>query len=74
VDATVERLEAEETLKIGAQITGTQRYFTGLIDDVAIYSRVLKADEIKKDMTGNIADIQPSGKLSSTWAKIKAQD
>ena len=66
--------KSEETLKIGAQITGTQRYFTGLIDDVAIYGRVLKADEIKKDMKGDIADIQPSGKLSATWARIKAQD
>jgi hypothetical protein len=65
--------KSPETLKIGAQITGTQRYFTGLVDEVAIYSRVLTEEEIKKDMKGNIADVQPSGKLSATWAIIKTQ-
>jgi len=63
--------KSEETLKLGAQITGTQRYFTGLIDEVAIYGRVLEADEIKKDMKGAISDVQPSGNLSVTWANIK---
>lgn len=64
--------KSQETLKIGAQITGTARYFTGLIDDVAIYGRILTNDEIKKDMRG-MAPVEYLGKLSSTWASIKSQ-
>jgi hypothetical protein len=59
-----------ETLKIGAQITGVARYFTGLIDDVAIYGRILTNNEIKRDMQG-LAPVEYSGKLSNTWAGIK---
>jgi hypothetical protein len=62
--------KSTETLKIGAQITGTARYFAGLIDDVAIYGRVLKDTEIKKDMQG-LASVEYSGKLLNTWAEIK---
>ena len=65
-------LNSEETLKIGAQITGTPRYFTGLIDDVAVYGRVLTEDEIKRNMEG-MTSVQPSGKVSTTWAEIKIQ-
>jgi hypothetical protein len=62
--------KSTEVLKIGAQITGVARYFTGLIDDVAIYGRVLQDNEIKKDMQG-LAAVEYSGKLSNTWAQIK---
>lgn len=65
-------LNSEETLKIGAQITGTPRYFIGLIDEVAVYSRVLTEAEIKVDMQG-MAPVQPSGKVSTAWAEIKIQ-
>ena len=63
-------LNSEETLKIGAQITGTPRYFIGLVDEVAVYGRVLTENEIKIDMEG-MASVQPSGKLSTTWAETK---
>lgn len=64
---------SQETLKIGAQITGTERYFNGLIDEVAIYGRVLTENEIKKDMKGISTSVQPSGKVSATWANIKTE-
>lgn len=62
--------KSTETLKIGAQITGTTRYFTGLIDDVAIYGKVLTDSQIKIDMKG-LAPVEPYGKLLDTWANIK---
>jgi hypothetical protein len=67
-------LKSTENLKVGAQVTGPAgpRYFNGLIDNAVIYGRVLKEDEIKKDIAG-MADVQPSGKLSTTWAGIKTQ-
>ena len=64
--------KSQETLKIGAQITGTARYFTGLIDDAAIYGRILTDQEIKKDMQ-SLASVEYFDKLSSTWAGIKTQ-
>jgi len=63
--------KSAETLKIGAQITGTARYFTGLIDDVAIYSKVLTEDEIKRDMQ-SLAPVEYSGKLANTWGGTKS--
>jgi hypothetical protein len=65
-------LNSQETLKIGAQITGTPRYFIGLIDEVAVYGRVLTEGEIKIDMQG-MFPVQPSGKVSATWSEIKIQ-
>ena len=61
-----------ETLKIGAQITGTARYFTGLIDEVAIYGKILTDTEIKRDMQG-MAPVESLGKLLTTWASIKTR-
>jgi len=65
-------IKSQETLKIGAQITGTKRYFIGLIDDVAIYGRVLTDNEIKIDMKG-LAPVKSLGKLIDTWAGIRIQ-
>jgi hypothetical protein len=63
-------LKSNENLKLGGQVTGTGRYFIGLIDEAAIYGRVLREDEIRKDMRG-LAAVQPSGKVSTTWADIR---
>lgn len=64
-------LKSTETLKIGAEITGQERYFTGLIDEVAIYSRVLTEQEIAKDMKGISYAVKRSASQVSTWASIK---
>ena len=47
-------------------------FFKGVIDEVLIYRKALTVDEIKKDMGGaSIAAVQPSEKLSTTWAEMK---
>ena len=67
-------VNSQTTLKIAGQVTGAPRYFAGLIDEVAIYGRVLTEDEIRRDMeVGVLLSVQASGKLSTTWAEIKTQ-
>lgn len=61
-------LNSDKSLTIG----GPEDPFNGSIDEVAIYSRVLTEDEIKRDMRGVFA-VQASGKVSTTWADIKTQ-
>jgi len=46
-------------------------FFKGVIDEVLIYRKALTADEIKKDMGGVSSAVQPSDKLSTTWAEMK---
>ena len=50
-------------------------FFGGIIDDVAIFNTALADDDIETIMTDGLktaADIEPSGKLTTTWAAIKA--
>ena len=49
-------------------------YFTGIIDEVAVYSRVLSVDEIKEnfDATKGPIAVGFAGKLAGTWGEIKA--
>lgn len=56
---------------VGARHPG-QEFFKGIIDEVAIYSRALTLDEIKRDMTAvGGAAVSDSGKLASTWGEIR---
>jgi hypothetical protein len=53
-------------------IGGTQEsrdWFTGMVDEVKLYSRGLTEEEIKKSMSG--ASVETIGKLSATWGNIK---
>ena len=48
--------------------------FTGGIDEIVILSRALEADEIKQLLNGwdEAFDVEPQGKLATTWSRIKA--
>lgn len=54
-------------------------WFTGIIDDVAIFSVALTKDDIKTIMNEGlgkvfgITAVSPAGRLTTTWASIKAQ-
>jgi len=41
--------------------------FSGIIDEVAIYNRVLTEEEINQDMLGVMYAVAPAGKLATTW-------
>ena len=51
------------------------QFLGAIIDDVAIFSVALDSNDIKALMNDGLktaADIEPSGKLTTTWADIKA--
>ena len=58
-------------LKIG---TGNVGFYTGFIDEVAIFNVILSEDDIKTIIAKglkSIAAVSPPGKLTTTWASIK---
>ena len=60
------------TLDVG-WIHDLGNYFSGIIDEVAIYTRALTVDEINKDMTNGIAaELEPAGKLTTVWGHVKS--
>ena len=66
----------EKPLCIGAYppLAGWHANFIGAIDDVAIYKKALTEEEIQRDMEGiKAAAVFPSGKLATSWGKIKTQ-
>ena len=48
--------------------------FTGGIDEVVILSRALEAEEIQQLLNGweDAFDVEPNGKLATTWGRMKA--
>lgn len=57
---------------IGAWTTET---WTGIVDEVRIWNRVLSIDEIKDSMNKDVAKfvaVEPSGKSAGLWGKIKS--
>ena len=59
-------------LVIGRGVERPQYSFTGAIDEVLVFNRVLELDEIKDAMEGALLSVDRVGKLSSTWGDIKA--
>lgn len=59
--------------------SGAVRHFNGIIDEAAVFNVALAEDDIKSIMTDGlekatgIAAVFPKGKLTNTWANIKAQ-
>jgi len=63
----------QDVFRIGHSTTNLKT-MKGLIDEVAVYKRALKLDEIKQDMLkGVLASVSPKGNLVTTWGNIKYQ-
>lgn len=63
--------EIDGSIMVGARHPG-QEFFAGIIDEVALYNRVLSLDEIQRDMEAvGGAAVEPSSKLAVTWGDIK---
>jgi len=64
-------------LYIGARKPGNNILFYGLLDEIAIYDRVLSEAEVKAAAKGNLPEvktaIRPKDKLTTTWAAIRSQ-
>ena len=83
VEVATTEIPAEPDVQIdfhpeGARIGGGPQQppdwiWDGIIDEVAFYNRALTPEEVKKNATApQLFAVEPGGKLSLTWAKIKA--
>jgi hypothetical protein len=57
-------------LRIGHRL-GSNHFFNGLMDEVAIFEKALDKDEIQEAMSGLVMSVSPAGKLSTCWGFIK---
>jgi len=59
---------------LGEHNPDPQEFMEGLIDDVGLYNRALSADEALQNRAavGGLTAVEAAGKLTTTWAKIKA--
>ena len=65
--------KGEEPIWIGTLNQGYSQTWNGLIDEVRVWSSVLTEDEIKLSMAGELLPVQPHGKATTTWGRIKAR-
>jgi len=73
-DNTTAEIANAADLYIGARKPGNAITYKGMLDDMAIYNRVLTEAEIKSAANGKLpelADVEPLSKLATTWANIK---
>jgi hypothetical protein len=74
-DTIVGTTENTADLYIGARKPGNTILFYGILDEIAIYDRILSEAEINAAVKGNIPEVKtavrPKGKLTATWGKIK---
>ena len=64
--------ESEAPLWIGTLNSGYAQSWVGLIDDLRVFSRALSEADILQLMDGP-TPVKPSGKLATTWARLKHQ-
>ncbi len=55
-----------------AQDGNTDGYLIGAVDEVRIYEKRLTLEEIEQNFASQGLAVQPTGKLSLTWGRIKA--
>lgn len=62
--------EIDGSIMVGARHPG-QEYFTGIIDEVFIFNRIISEAEINSIIDGGFLSVEPAEKLTTTWAVIK---
>lgn len=55
---------------IGKREHGAVDFFTGIIDEVAVFSKVLSSEEVRGVMS-RVSAVDPSGKTAVTWGVLK---
>ncbi len=64
--------EIDGSFMVGARHPG-EEFFTGVIDEVHLFNRVISTDDITRIIAGPTA-VRPTGKLTTTWSNIKAKE
>ncbi len=71
-NATEVLFDNNTPMRIGTDLSDEdQRFFNGIIDEVAVFNRALSQAEIQTAMKGDILAVNASGKLSTTWGRLK---
>ena len=66
--------ENTASVTIGKRSKAEECVFDGMIDEVAIFTRALSAEEAKAAMEGiKPSAVEPEGKLATSWSNIKVQ-
>ena len=53
-------------------VTPGQEFFTGVIDEVFLFNRIITQAEIDDIISGDFLPVEPAEKLATTWGSIKA--
>ena len=64
--------EIDGSFMVGARHPG-EEFFTGIIDEVYLFNRVIDKNEIKEIMDGSFLPVQPADRVTISWAHIKAK-
>jgi hypothetical protein len=64
--------EIDGSFMVGARHPG-EEFFTGIIDEVYLFNRVIDKNEIAEIMDGTFLPVQPADKVTTSWAHIKAK-
>ena len=74
-DASTDITAGAGTVIIGC-MSSQSRYYSGLVDEVAIFDPALDVDDINLIMTMGIIGsfpVSPAGRLATTWSYIKSE-
>ena len=64
--------EIDGSFMVGARHPG-QEFFTGIIDEVYLFNRVIDKNEMQEIMDGTFLPVQPADRVTTSWAHIKAK-
>ena len=62
--------EIDGSIMVGARHPGDE-FFTGVIDEVYLYDRIITEGEINSIRDGTLLPVEPAEKLTTTWGAIK---
>ncbi len=65
-------IQIDGSIMVGARHPGSE-FFTGIIDEVFLFNRILSDAEINTIIDGSFLSVEPAEKLSTTWGVIKAE-
>ena len=71
-NATEVLFDNNTPMRIGTDFSDEdKRFFNGIIDEVAVFNKALSQAEIQTAMKGDILAVNASGKLFTTWGRLK---